>query len=137
MRNDDNWMRTGGGTRTGGVGSHDDRNSRQNAWERLYRVICKKMGSENARVVGAFAERWITAGETVSGVHSPWLVYIVQGWSFPLVGLHCAGVVIPLGWFTLCRGRDQSVVMVSILRGTQGGRPTEVIHGGVDPTSAS
>ena len=23
-----NWMRTGGGTRRGGVGSHDDRNSR-------------------------------------------------------------------------------------------------------------
>jgi hypothetical protein len=87
-------MRTGG---TGGVGSHDDRNWRQNAWERLFPVICKKMGGENARVVGVFAEKWITAGETVSGVHSP------------LVGLDCAGVVVPLAWFTLCRGGDRLV----------------------------
>ena len=74
-----------------------------------------KNGWENARVVGAFAEQWITAGETVSGVHSPWSVYIVQGWLFPLLGLNCAGV--ETGWFP-----------------TQGGRPTEVVHGGVEFT---
>jgi hypothetical protein len=67
------------------------------------------MGGENARMVGVFAERWITAGEIVSGVHSP------------LVGLQCAGVVVPLAWFTLCRGGDR---LVSNSGGTSDGGRT-------------